>query len=250
VTIDADPSRGQRAALVCILLMAAAARWYGIGEFSLSLDEIWTIETATGRGSPHLHLPEQTILAPGPDLTSLEGAQPWWRIWTSMREMTHPPLYLIVLRGWMEVFGDGAIAIRSLSAGASLIAVFLLYDVVRALLARTPALWAALLMAIAGPQVQFAQEARPYAFMVMLALLAASALVRITRFDVTLARVGATPARVGAFALALFALMLTHYFAVGTAGALALYGLLRTREADRRRLLVALMLVGAAFALA
>jgi hypothetical protein len=236
-------ARWQLAALLCILLLAAAARLHRIGEFSLWLDEIWTIETATGRGSPHLHLPEQVIVSAAPDLTSPEGGQPWWRIWTSMRDMTHPPLYIIVLRWWMDAFGAGAVALRALSALASLIAVFLMYDVVRIQAGRTPALWAAALMAVAGPQVQFAQEARPYAFLVMLSLVAASPLVRIERS-------GATPARLATFGLALLALMLTHYFAVGTAAALVLYGLLRTRGRDRRNLLIAVAIAGVTFALA
>lgn len=242
VALPADDriTRWQLVALLGILLVAATARLHGIGEFSLWLDEIRTIETATGRGSSHMHLPEQVIVSPAPDLTSLDGGQPWWRIW-SMRDMSHPPLYLIVLRWWMEPFGSGVLSLRAFSALASLIAVFLTYDVVRIQAGRTPALWAAALMAVAGPQVQFAQEARPYAFMVMLTLIAASPLVRLERW-------GATPARLATFALALLALMLTHYFAVGTAAALVLYGLLRTRGKDRRNLLIAVAIAGVAFA--
>jgi len=241
---DAPAARSHGILLALILLSAVVTRFYGIAEYSLWLDEIWTIETATARGSPHLLLPEGVIITEPPVLTSLDGAPPWWRIWTSMREMTHPPLYLIVLRWWMEAFGTGPMAVRSLSAVSSVIAVLLLYDVVRLQLSsRGAAAWAAVLLIVAGPQVQFAQEVRPYAFMVMLALAAADALVRVERL-------GATPLRLAAFAAALLALMLTHYFALGTAAAMGAYFVLRTRGTKRRRLLVAVACAAMIFAIA
>ena len=138
------------AVVIGILLIAAAVRVYGMNEPSLWLDEIWTIETATGRGSPHTVMPQGVILSPAPQFLSLDDAPPWWRIWTGMREMTHPPLYLILLRWWMDAFGTSAIAVRSFSAIASLAAVALMFDVVRLLRGANAALWAAAIMALAG----------------------------------------------------------------------------------------------------
>jgi hypothetical protein len=239
---DSRIARWQLVTLLAILLAAAAARWYRISEFSLWLDEIWAIETATGRGSPHAHLPQGVIIAPAPDFTSLDGAPPWWRIWTGMGNVTHPPLYVILLRWWMDAFGTGAAAVRSLSAIASVVAVALMFDVVRILRGTNAALWAAALMALTATQVQFAQDARPYALMAALALAATAALVRIERS-------GATAWRLAAFAASLLALMLTHYFAIGAATAIVAHGVLRTKGRDRRRLLQTTAIAATAFAM-
>ena len=257
VTIDYAPSalpvaeradddrltRRRLVILVAIVLVAIAARVYQINEYTLWLDEIWTIETATGRGSPHTQMPQNVIIEHPATFAALdEGAQPWWRIWTGMREVTHPPLYMILLRGWMELFGTGEIAVRSLSAVASIASVILIFDVVRLLRGVDAALWAATIMAIAGTQIQFAQEGRPYAVMAALALAATAALVRIERH-------GATRWRLVAFGASILALMLIHYFAAATIAALVAHGALRTKGSDRRRLIATVALAAGVFAL-
>jgi uncharacterized membrane protein len=239
-----DLTRRQLVIFATIVVVSIVARLYHIDEFGLWLDEIWTIETATGRGSPHTQMPQDVIIEHPPTFAALdEGAQPWWRIWSGMREVTHPPLYMMMLRGWMELFGTSARAVRSLSAVASVVAVVLTFDVVRLLRGADAALWAAAILSLAGTQIQFAQEGRPYAVMVALALAAAAALVRIERR-------GATAARLATFGASLLALMLLHYFAAGTAAALVAHGLLRTNGAQRRRLMLTVALSAAVFALA
>lgn len=98
-------------------------------------------------------------------------------------------------------------------------------------------------MAVAPSQVQFAQEVRPYALMTMVSLAAAWALVSFERG-------GANSWRLVAFAIALLAMMLTHYFLAGVAAALVAYGSLRTRGVARRNLLIAVAIATAVFVLA
>jgi len=94
-------------------------------------------------------------------------------------------------------------------------------------------LWAALLMSLAGPQIQYAQEARNYALLTLVALAAAAALVRMERRGAA--------ARWAPFALgaAVLATSLTHYFALGTVLTLGLYAMLRLRGRPRRRAMLA-----------
>jgi uncharacterized membrane protein len=104
----------------------------------------------------------------------------------------------------------------------SLAAVALMFIVVRELSGETAALWAALLMALAGPQVQYAQEARNYAMLLVEGLGAAAALVLIERR-------GPTRWRELALVVCLLAMTLTHYFALGTILSLAIYAAVRLR---------------------
>lgn len=69
------------------------------------MDEIWSIEMAMGRGSVHDNLPMNVIRTDQPDFTSEAQAGPWWGILTHMGGVTHPPLYFVVLRWWIDLAG-------------------------------------------------------------------------------------------------------------------------------------------------
>jgi hypothetical protein len=129
----------------------------------------------------------------------------------------------MVLNLWRRAFGDGDVSARLCSVAFSLIAIVLLYDVARLLHgSRAVALWAALLMALAGSQIQYAQEARNYSMLLALTLAACDALVRIEKD-------GTNAWRTAALGASLLAMMLTHYLAFPAAVALGLYALTRLR---------------------
>ena len=68
----------------------------------------------------------------------------------------------------------GDVSSRLLSVLCSLVAIAFLYDITSRLHGKTVALWAALLMAIAVPQIEYAQATRNYAFLLMSSLAACS----------------------------------------------------------------------------
>ncbi len=135
--------------LLPILMVGAFLRFNGIGRTSLWMDEIWSIEISTGRGSEHDLLPVGEVQTRQIELTSLSGDRPWWDIWTSMRGVTHPPLYHVILRWWMDLLGNGAGETRALSAVCSLASVFVLFDICQMLYGTRIALLAAAIMAFA-----------------------------------------------------------------------------------------------------
>jgi hypothetical protein len=159
----------------------------------------------------------------------------------ALRGDNHPPLYFFLLRLWRTALGDDEAATRSLSVIASLAGLLLLFDTTRTLHGTASALWAALLMGVAGPSVRFAQEARGYALAVSLVIAAAAALARLERDG---------PGRLRATALGLAALlaMLTHYYAFGALAGLALHALFGLRGGARRQALIALAVAGAVYA--
>jgi 4-amino-4-deoxy-L-arabinose transferase-like glycosyltransferase len=117
----------------------------------------------------------------------------------------NPPLYFLILDGWMRVFGTSEAAIRSLSALLGTATIGLAYVIGRRLATPRVGLVLAALVAFNPLLVWFSQEARPYALLVLLSglsfLLFAEALERPR------GRVLAGWAAVSGLALA------THYFA-------------------------------------
>jgi hypothetical protein len=203
-----------------IILLAGIVRFYEIGKASFWIDELISSEQTTGMGRAHERLPAEQFLQTEHAATALHGAAPWWNIWTSLQKDDQPPLYFLALRVWRGLFGEGDVPARAFSGAVSLLAVLLLYFAAEPLHGRTPALWACLIMSLAGPQIEYAQEAGGYAMVMMLSLAMAIALVRIEKRGSTLLRFIA----LGSFALAA---VLTHYCAAGAVVASLAYALIR-----------------------
>lgn len=204
------------------------------------LDEMWTVEITLGRGSLHRHIPLNQIIE-APPFYSLEQALPWWNLWTHI-EITHPPLYAILLRWWEDLFGDGDTSGRLFSVAAAIVAVAALFDVVRLQAGLQCAVWAGLIMALACPQVEYSRITRGYTMLTAVTLLMADAMMRIQLL-------GISRRRIICLTVALFAVAFTHYFAAGTLMALFAYAWIRIPE-HRRTVLYAYLLVGLIFALA
>jgi hypothetical protein len=228
------------ALLGLILLIAGALRFHRLTEDSFWLDELYSLASSTGRYPDMSPLQVGQITTPWPNFTSLEEARPWWYVWVSHRDGTHPPLYLIILRGWREAFGEGDFAARSLSVVAGVIGIALIYDVGRLLYNPWAGLFAAVLMTIAYPQVYFSQEARPYAVLIAFGLGTMDALARIERG-------GANWRRLVALGACSLAMALTHYLCVGALAATGIYVLIRFGGTDRKRAVVALVTAAVLF---
>ncbi len=139
---------------VAIACVAVAVRSFRIGDASLWNDELFSRFY--------------------PDLFSLHF------LWTTgfLRENS-PPLYYMAIEAWMQLFGTGEVAMRSLSLVASVLALPLVHLIGKELFGRRCGLISALVFALSPMQVSFAQEARPYA---LLLLPVGAALLAIARF--------------------------------------------------------------------
>src|SRR5438552_12186777 len=106
-----------------ILALAAILRFAGLGRESLWLDEGYSVRVASG--------PVASVLAgAGQDI--------------------HPPLYYLLLHGWMRLAGHSEAAVRSLSAVAGCLTVAIAWMLGRRLLEARAGLIAALLVALSG----------------------------------------------------------------------------------------------------
>ncbi len=90
-----------------------------------------------------------------------------------------PPLYYIIARFWLQLFGNSITAIRSLSALFSLLALPAIYWLSLELFAVPLIAWVAVILLTVSPfHVLFAQEAREYALWTVLILLSSLALLK------------------------------------------------------------------------
>lgn len=88
---------------------------------------------------------------------------------------THGPLYLVLLKGWMSILGESEAAVRSLSAVLGSLGLLLTYKVGIRFLGRPAALVAVALLAISPFHLWYSQEARNYALLFDLGLIAVPA---------------------------------------------------------------------------
>lgn len=84
----------------------------------------------------------------------------------------HPPLYYVLLTGWLVLFDGSVWSARLLSVVCSLGVLVAAYVAGARLLSRETGLVAAALLAVSVFQIEFAQEARMYALLTLLAAVA------------------------------------------------------------------------------
>ncbi|HEX4977341.1 MAG TPA: glycosyltransferase family 39 protein [Nocardioides sp.] len=96
------------------------------------------------------------------------AALPLGDIGDALRQDGHPPLYYWLLHGWMEVFGDGDAAVRSLSGVFGLLSLPLAYEAGRRRAGHAAGLLVLALTAITPWCVRYATEARMYALVLTL----------------------------------------------------------------------------------
>jgi hypothetical protein len=203
-------------------------------------DELCSLSCADGWGLQVYKVPVNRIMPPLPVYTRLRDAAPIQAVPAALaRDDTHPPVYSLMLRAWEDIFGDNESGTRSLNICFSLIAIVLLYVAAKDSIGPSTALWAALLMAVASPQIMFSLEARDYMPAMTFALAATVALLRLAR--------NPSPATASLLGLMLLLAMMTHYYAAGIAIALVLHGLLWMRGRSRRMLIAATLLAGFLF---
>ena len=219
-----------RLALLVPLIVAAALRLFRVGMPALTSDESFSWRLV---GSP---LPEMLRRA------ALD---------------VHPPLYYFALDAWVRVWGTSPLALRGLSALLGVLAVAMAYalcveasrfdgDGLAATRARSGALLAAVLIAIQAAPIAHGRNARMYALAILLGGASSWLLLRALRGDAGQRRWWV------AYGIAVAAFCATHYYALFTVAAQALFvtTLSRARpdaKAARRRFAAALVLAGALF---
>jgi mannosyltransferase len=165
----------------------------------------------------------------------------WHGLYTGLREDGAPPLYYVLLHGWIGLFGSGAGAVRALSGVFGVLALPLAWVLGRRLGGPRVALAFTLLLASSPFAIRYSSETRMYSLLVLLVLVGAVAVSWAVR------RPGPLP--VVAVGLSTAALLLTHYWSVYLLVAVGLVALaaLRLDRAAAIRVLAGLVLGGVLF---
>jgi hypothetical protein len=173
---------------------------------------------------------------------------PIGEITEALRHDGHPPLYYVVLHGWMEVFGTSDIGVRALSGVLSVATLPLAWLAARRRGGRPLALLTVTIVAVAPFALRYATETRMYSLVMCLVFAGYLLLDDIVRRD----RAGLL--RLGGLALVTAALLYTHYWALWFVA--AVFGVLVWRSlragdqqvrGDARRALVAVIVGGLLF---
>lgn len=140
-----------------LVLLGLVIRVWGLSAHSLDFDESWSLHLT--------HSPLDKVLGlaigQGPDL--------------------HPPIYYLMLRVWVSLFGSSEIALRSLSVAGGVVLVGLNLVWSSDLSSRRTAVLAALLAATSPYLVWQSQEARMYIWIAAFGLASVLALARALR---------------------------------------------------------------------
>jgi 4-amino-4-deoxy-L-arabinose transferase-like glycosyltransferase len=157
-----------RLALFLILILGGALRLTDVGR------DVWFDEAASlisARGADIV----PKIVCNGPEFTNEMFTQDggWRGVLVSISHLERtPPLYFLLLRVWIKLFGEGNVIVRlpSLVFGiATILAVFFLGRIV---FSETVGLAAAGILAVVPLHIQYSQEARAYALACFLVTLA------------------------------------------------------------------------------
>ncbi|MCU1498684.1 MAG: hypothetical protein JWM47_2637 [Acidimicrobiales bacterium] len=88
----------------------------------------------------------------------------------ALRVDGHPPLYYFLLHGWMDVFGQGSVAVRAFSGLWSLALFPLVWVAARRIGGTRVAVYATTLLALSPFAIRYSTETRMYAMLSVLAL--------------------------------------------------------------------------------
>jgi len=171
----------------CLVLLAVLAgtilRFSEIGSRSLWGDEIASLAFATGYSYFPWDQDTEIIRTAGHYRAFISLAPDYFsqRLLPVIQKDTQLPVYYVLLNLWLHLFGTSEVALRSLSAAASIASIPLVYAVARAIGSLEIGAYAAIFFALAPFQIAFAQYNRPYALLGFFALLSGLAALKICR---------------------------------------------------------------------
>jgi uncharacterized membrane protein len=138
----------------------------------------------------------------------------------------HPPLYYLVLKGWMQLWGDSLVALRSFSVVCGVVSLWLMFELGAALRLREGVLCAAVAWCAVSPHTVFYdQEARMYPLLTALVLGASLAYRRWIDSE------GTSRRWLVSYVLCATAALYVHYFASLIIVALSCHALVWGRRA-------------------
>lgn len=171
----------RRIILIFILLLALTLRLYTLSSESVWLDEGYALNEAQQ-----------------PTITDV--------ITTARDHTGTPPLYVIFLHFWLNLFGTSEFALRLPSALLSTIAIVFLYLTARQLTSTKLALTSAFIMSISMTNIVYAQEIRAYGLFTFLIMLSSFFYLRFLKSN--------NPLNAVSYVLVTALMLYTHFLSI------------------------------------
>jgi uncharacterized membrane protein len=176
-----------RLVIIGVLILGIAFRFLNLDRKIFWHDEVYTSMRAAGytRGDVDQLFQNQMVAAPV--LQQFQQIKPGSTIADTIRSLKtedpqHPPLYFVMARLWMAVFGSAIAVTRVFPVLISLLSLPLMYKLAIELFAsRWVAGWAMALLAISPFDILFAQTARQYSLLTLMVIGSSLALLRAMR---------------------------------------------------------------------
>ncbi len=181
-------SRGLGFLIIILLILGVFFRFANLEHKLYWHDEVYTSLRAAGFNSKEIgqEIFQNRILAPQ-DLHKFQRLKPGSTPADTIKSLAiedpqHPPLYFLIARFWMQIFGSSIAASRSLPAMLSLLSLPLMYALGLELFASPlAALLATALLALSPFDILFAQIARQYSFLTFSVIASSFLLLRALR---------------------------------------------------------------------
>lgn len=207
-------SKGLIIPLLLILTVGFFLRINNLSERSLWTDEFFTLFDSSGQGSDINNFLGSFSVSGQKKLMKAQDFKPFLKVnpKKNFKDVTmslletgaHPPLYSWIMHGWMNIFGDSALALRFFSLLMGLISIPLIFYTGIYLFSKKAAIFSAFFVAINAFSVRYSQEARSYSLIMALILVSCIFLLRFEKYAKNR----------DAFLFALFSSLglYTHYF--------------------------------------
>jgi len=193
LSIHVNPNKRVVLALIAgLVLLGVALRLYGLEQKIVWHDEVATRVLAAGAtmAAQMQGLYHAQVLTVG-QVLQYQQVQQSTSVLALIADLAqhdpqHPPLYYVLAKVWVDLWGDSVYALRTLSVLFSGLGLLAMYWFVRELVAsRRAALTAMLLMGVSPLFILYGQEAREYALWTLTLLLSSAALLRALRLSST-----------------------------------------------------------------
>ena len=189
MSIHANPNR-QAALLVGLVALGVLLRLYGLSEKIVWHDEVATRVLAAGAtlGAQMQGLYSGQVLTAA-QVLQYQQVQQFSPVFELIMDLArhdpqHPPLYYVLAKVWVDLWGDSVFALRTLSVVFSALGLLAMYWLMRELTASRRAAALALLFISMSPLfILYGQEAREYALWSLALLLSSAALLRALRLS-------------------------------------------------------------------
>jgi uncharacterized membrane protein len=175
--------------VVLLLSLGILLRVANLDQKVFWVDEVATVIRAAGytRSEVTMQLSDGRLYSPAA-LLSYQHISPERPLADTLRALArspeHAPLYFLLSRFWMQIWGSSVSAVRSLSVLCSLLTLPCIYWFCRELFGSVRVSWSAvLLMAVSPFFVAYAQEARPYSLWLLTVVGCSGALLRAMRLQ-------------------------------------------------------------------